>query len=160
MPLRNMDIRKKISLFVCIAFCLGGTLFDIIALREWQSTGRILKTGRQAQGMVVEMARRPRKIGETATPNSFAPVVQFNTEMGEQRKYYSTLYTAMQTYQVGQMVDIWYLPDDPAKATLKGGDAWILPLVFGIFGAAMCMIGYPWLVNILFFQNKPNDSVH
>ncbi|GEM_PF-1277473 len=149
-----MGIRKKINLVVCLVFCLGGTLFAIIALREWQSTGRILKTGKLAQGMVVEMARRPRKVGETVTPNSFAPVVQFNTEMGEQRKYYSTLYTAMQTHQVGQMVDIWYLPEDPAKATMEGGDAWVLPLVFGIFGFAMCLIGYPWLFNILFFSKQ------
>lgn len=154
MTLRKMDIRKKISLIVCIAFCLGGTLIAVIALREWQSTGRILKTGKLAQGMVVELARRPRKIGETTTPNSFAPAVQFNTEMGEQRKYYSTLYTAMPSYQVGQLVDIWYLPDDPNQATLKGGDAWILPLVFGIFGGAMCLIGYPWLVSILFFSKQ------
>lgn len=149
-----MEIRKKINLIVCLILCLGGTLFAVIALREWQSTGRILKTGKQAQGLVVEMARRPRKVGESATPNSFAPVVQFTTAAGEQRKYYSTLYTSMQTYQVGQMVDIWYLPDDPAQATLKGGDAWILPLVFGIFGAAMCLIGYPWLVSILFFSKQ------
>jgi len=114
-----MDIRTKINLFICLVFCLGGTLFAIIALREWQSTGRILKTGKQTQGMVVEMARRRRKVGETVTPNSFAPVVQFNTEMGEQRKYYSTLYTALPTYQVGQMVEIWYLPDDPLKSNAE-----------------------------------------
>ena len=149
-----MEIRAKLNLIICLVFCLGGTLFAIIALREWQATGRIVKTGMLAQGIVIEMARRPRKTGEQATPNSFAPVVQFNTQKGEQRKYYSTLYTALPSYQIGQMVDIWYLPDDPNKATLNGGDAWILPVVFGIFGSAMCLIGYPWLFRTLFFSKR------
>ncbi len=150
-----MDIRNKINLIICLAFCLGGTLFATIAIREYISTGHIIQSGKQAQGMVVEMARRPRKVGETGTPNSFAPVVQFTTETGEQRKYYSTLYTGLETYQVAQMVDIWYLPNEPNEATLKGGDAWILPLVFGIFGFAMCLIGYPWLFNII--RQKPRS---
>lgn len=149
-----MEMRNKINLLICLAFCLGGSLFAIIAIREWQMTGRILKTGNQAQGIVIEMTRRPRKVGEQTTPNSFAPVVQFTTDKGEQRKYYSTLYTALETYQVGQTVDIWYLPDEPEKATMEGGDAWILPLVFGIFGCAMCLIGYPWLFRILFFSKQ------
>lgn len=151
-----MEIKEKISLIFCLVLALGGTLFVTIAWREWRSAGRIIKMGTQTQGVVIEMARRPRKVGETITPNSFAPVVLFTTEKGEQRNYYSTLYSALDTYQVGQTVDIWYLPDDPLKATLKGGDAWILPIAFGIFGVAMCLIAYPWLVRILFafFKNK------
>lgn len=147
-----MDVSHKINLIVCLALCFGGTLFATIAFREWQRTGRILKTGKQVQGIVVEMARRPRKVGDRGTPRSIAPVVQFYTESGEQHKYYSTLYTALPNYQVGQTVDIWYLPDDPVKATMGSGDAWILPLVFGIFGFAMCLIAYPWLFRILFFS--------
>lgn len=152
--LDRMEISKKISLIACLAFCLGGSLFATIAIREYISTGHIVQSGKQAQGIVVEMARRPSKTGERATPNSFAPVVQFTTGEGEQRKYYSTLYTALNTYQVGQQVEIWYLPHDPNQATMKGGDAWILPVVFGIFGFAMCVIGFPWLFRILFFSKQ------
>lgn len=144
-----MEIKDKISLIVSLMIALGGTLFATIAIREYRNSGHILQAGVQTQGMVVEMARRPRKVGETVTPNSFAPVVQFTTEKGEQRKYYSTLYSGLNTYQIGQTVDIWYLPDAPDKATMAGGDAWILSLAFGIFGLAMCLIGYPWLFGVL-----------
>jgi len=154
-----MDMHRKISLIVCLAFCFGGTLFAAIALREWQSTGRILRAGRQAQGVVVELARRPRKVGEQSSPNAFAPVVQFSTDKGEQRKYYSQLYTANPGYQIGQVVDIWYLPDEPNEATLSGGDAWVLPIAFGAFGSAMGLIGYAWLFNILLKKRRPNDTV-
>ncbi|MEZ4960721.1 MAG: DUF3592 domain-containing protein [Saprospiraceae bacterium] len=140
----------KLSFIIFLMLATGGTLFAIIAWREWRSVGRIIKMGENAQGVVVEMFRRSRKVGETGTPRSFAPVVLFTTAKGEQRKYYSTLYTALDTYQIGQTVDIWYLPDEPDKATLKGGDAWILPVVFGIFGAVMCLIGYPGLFKSIF----------
>lgn len=144
-----MDLKTKIELVICLMLCLAGTLFLTIALREWRSTWHIVQGGNHTQGMVVEMARRPRKPGENLTPNSFAPVVLFVTDKGEQRKYYSTLYTALPTYQIGQAVELWYLPDQPEKATMQAGDAWVLPLVFGIFGIVMCLIGYPWLISII-----------
>jgi hypothetical protein len=144
-----MGLGEKINLIISLMLVLGGTLFAIIAWQEWNSVGRIIKLGEQTQGVVIEMARRPRKVGDPMTPNSFAPVVLFTTQKGEQHKYYSTLYTSLATYQVGQTVDIWYLPDDPLKATMKGGDAWILPVAFGIFGLVMCLIGYPWLFGII-----------
>ncbi|MBI1226527.1 MAG: DUF3592 domain-containing protein [Bacteroidetes bacterium] len=145
-----MEIKDKISLVVSLMIALGGTLFATIAIREHNKTGHILQAGVQTQGMVVEMGRRPRKVGERVTPNSFAPVVQFTTDKGEQRKYYSTLYSGLDMYKIGQMVDIWYLPNEPEKATMAGGDAWILSLAFSIFGLVMCLIGYPWLFKIIF----------
>lgn len=144
-----MGLKKKIDLAVCLMLCICGAVFAIIAIREWRSTGRILRMGKQTRGVVVEMARRPRKVGETGTPNSFAPVVLFLNENGQQQKYYSQLYTAVQSYEIGQQVDIWYLPEEPQEATLNGGDAWVLPLVFGIFGSVMCLIGYSWLFSII-----------
>jgi Protein of unknown function (DUF3592) len=144
-----MEIKQIINFAVCAMFVIAGTLFAVIAYREWRNVGRIIKMGEETQGVVIEMYRRPRKVGETGTPNSFAPVVLFTTNKGEQRKYYSTMYSTNNTYQVGQKVDIWYLPDEPEKASLKGADAWILPVVFGIFGGVMCLIGYPWLFGIL-----------
>ncbi|MCB0631019.1 MAG: DUF3592 domain-containing protein [Saprospiraceae bacterium] len=144
-----MDLKEKISLIVCMILCICGTIFAIIAIREYRSSGVIVRTGIQTKGVVVEMERRPRKVGENTTPNSFAPVVLFLNETGTQHKYYSQLYTAIPTYEIGQKVDIWYLPDEPQKATLNGGDAWVLPLVFGLFGGIMCLIGYPWLFSII-----------
>lgn len=144
-----MELKDKINLVICLMLVLGGSLFVTIAVREWFVTWQIIQLGEKTQGTVVENVRRPRKVGDKGTPNSLAPVIQFTTQRGEPQTYYSTLYTSPARYQVGEAVEIWYLPDDPVKAALKDGDAWVLPLVFGIFGLAMCLIAYPWLIRIL-----------
>lgn len=146
-----MEIKEKIWLGFCLMFAFVGTLFAVIAWNSWRSTYRIVRTGIQTQGTVVEHCEKPRRGLETRT-TSLAPVVQFFTTAGEPVKYYSQAYTTPVSHQIGETVTIWYLPDDPQKATLNGFDAWILPVVFGIFGAAACLIGYPALIQLLFRQ--------
>ncbi len=143
-----MEFRDKIWLGVCIMLALGGTLFAIIAWNSWRSTYRIIRNGIQTEGMVLENRRRPAR-GLEARPTSVAPVVQFVTPDGLTVQYYSQTYTTPATFQVGERVAIWYLADDPKQATLDGVDAWIFPVVFGIFGTAMCLIGYPTLISAL-----------
>ena len=144
-----MDIRNNIWLGASILLSLAGTLFAIIAYREWRSTGRIIKTGEQTIGMVIDNIKRPRRAGESFQSTAMAPAVLFITKTGEQHTYYSQTYTTPASYSVGDKVDIWYLPAEPNKATLKGADAWILPVAFGVFGLAMCLIGYTSLFSQL-----------
>lgn len=146
-----MEIKDKIWLGFCGMFAFAGTLFLVIAWNSWRSTYRIVRNGLQTQGIVVENVHKPRRGLEPQT-TSLAPVVQFFTSTGEQKFYYSQTYTTPAAYQVGETVAIWYLPDNPIEATLNGVDAWIFPVVFGIFGAAACLIGYPVLLKFLFRQ--------
>lgn len=144
-----MALKDKIWLGFCCMFAFIGTMFALIAWSSWHSTYKIVRNGIQTQGTVVENYRRPTRPSETRT-TSLAPVVQFFTESGEAVKYYSQTYTTPAIHEVGETVAIWYLPDNPQQATLNGADAWILPVVFGIFGAAACLIGYPALIKIIF----------
>ena len=146
-----MEFGDKIWLGFSGMFAFAGTLFLIIAWNHWQSTYRIVRTGVQTQGVVVENVHKPRRGLEPQT-TSLAPVVQFFTATGEQKLYYSQTYTTPVSHQVGEVVTLWYLPDDPNQATLNGVDAWIFPVVFGIFGVAAALIGYPTLLKFLFRQ--------
>jgi hypothetical protein len=143
-----MDLYVPIKLVFSIVFAIAGTLFLCIAYREWCSSYSIITQGIETEGIVVETFRKPRRTGEPIS-SAAAPVVQFMTQSGEVKKYYSSLYTTPCYYEPGQQVSIWYLPNDPTKATLNGKDAWILPIVFGIFGFVICLITYSVLIGLL-----------
>jgi Protein of unknown function (DUF3592) len=140
-------MRLNFGLIIGIMLALAGTLFSIIAFKEWRSTGQIIKNGIQTQGIVVDNVHRPRRIGENVTSTSLAPVVSYFTTTGQQKSYYSQTYTTPAEYKIGDTVNIWYLPSEPNLATLEGGEMWILPVAFGIFGFVMCLIGYPLAWN-------------
>lgn len=130
-------------------FTLVGSLFLVIAWRAGGQTLRILKTGTKTQGIVIENALRARRTGDRTNPTARAPVVQFRTDAGDTITFYSTDYTTPARHEIGQTVDIWYLPNDPQQASLDGGEVWILPTVFGIFGAVLFLIGLPMLLRAL-----------
>ena len=144
-----MELKDKVWIGFCLMFCLVGTLFLVIAWNSWRASYRIIRSGIHAQGIVVDLYSKPVRGLERRT-GSLAPVVQFYTASGEPVQYYSQMYTSPAMYQPGQTVDIWYLPENPQQATLDGPDAWILPVVFGIFGLAASLIGFPGLIRAIF----------
>lgn len=143
-------MKNLFSILFPAMFSLMGILFLFIAWRSGKDTVLILKTGIKTQGIVVENAIRSLKVGERGTPTSRAPVVQFRTQSSDLITYYSNNYTTPALYEVGQTVDIWYMPDNPQRATLDGKEIWILPGVFGLFGVVLSLIGLPWLIRLLF----------
>lgn len=142
-----MEIKDKIWLGFNLLFAFGGTLFLIIAWKAWSARYQIVRNGIKTQGMVLENVHRPMR-GLAKNTSSLAPVVSFTTERGNPQQYHSQTYTTSAQYTPGDIVDIWYMPEDPMKATMEGVDAWIFPTVFGIFGFAMCLIGFSGLSGI------------
>lgn len=142
-----MEIKQKIWLGFNLMFAFGGTLFGIIAWNAWSDSYKIVHNGLKTQGIVLENVHRPTR-GLSTKSTALAPVVAFTTTDGRQVKYYSQTYTTPSNYTPGQVVDIWYLPEDTKQATLNGVDAWIIPTVFGIFGTVLCLIGYSGLIGI------------
>ncbi len=137
-----------IRLIFVTVFALAGTLFLTISYREGSNKYMLFKKGIETDGVVIDTYRKPTRTGESRSLAT-APVVQFLTTGNQVRQYYSTLFTSPAGYQVGQHVRIWYLPEDPANATLDGKDAWILSAAFGIFGGVICLITYGILLNML-----------
>ncbi len=144
-----MAIQNKLSFIFPLMLAFGGTLFAIIAWNSYTETYRILQNGIQTTGFVIDNAPKPRRGNESVT-TSLAPVVRFLTAEGKETTWYSQTYTTPVRCQVGEAVEIWYLPEDPQQATLQDADAWVFPIVFGVFGTVMCLIGYPGLVRSFF----------
>lgn len=128
---------------------LAGTLFLIIAWNAWRDHSQIVLNGIKTQGIVLENVHKPIR-GVQKQTTALAPVVQFSTQDGQLKKYYSQTYTTPATYAPGEILNIWYLPEDPNQATLNGVDAWVLPTVFGIFGSVISLIGMGGLFGTLF----------
>jgi len=143
-----MDIFVKAKLIFALVFAFAGTMFLTIAYREWRANYRIVTGGIETEGKVVDTYRKPRRTGEQPS-TAEAPVVQFVAQDGAEHLYYSTLFTTPCSHQVGESVRIWYLPEDPQKATMNGKDAWVLPIVFGIFGSVISLIAYYAVFSIL-----------
>lgn len=135
-------------------------MFGFIAWSSWKATGRIVQHGISTVGIVEKLEKRARKIGETGSPTSVAPVVLYLTKEGQQMRYYSTTYSSLELYAPGDSVQLWYLPEHPQTATLEGPDSWILALSFGAFGAILLSIGFPWLAQLVLQQWRARASVH
>jgi Protein of unknown function (DUF3592) len=123
-------------------------LFLVIAYREWNTDYKIMHSGQVAEATVIGTYRKPRRTGETMT-YSEAPIVTFLGPKDTVVTFYATLFTTPCQYQIGQRVNIWYLPENPQKATLGGKEAWLLPMIFGLFGIAMCLVFYPICIRII-----------
>lgn len=129
-------------------FALVGTVFAIAAYISWKSTARIIQTGVETQGIVIDTHYSRDKRGRTTTAQ--APIVQFRTTDGTPITYYSQTYTTPASFTIGDTVKLWYLPNNPKEdVTLEGADSWLLPAVFGGFGVIFSLIGYPSLISSL-----------
>lgn len=138
------------SLIFPAMLTFAGLMFLTIAWRSGGQTLRILQTGTKTQGIVIENALRPTRANERYAATARAPVVRFKTQTGEEITFYSTDYLNPALYDVGQTVDIWYMPGNPQQASLKSNEVWILPGVFGAFGLAALLLGLPMLLRVLF----------
>jgi hypothetical protein len=143
---------SNITLYVCLALIVVGLVFSTIAYQSWRSTNKIIEKGLQTEGVVIEVVNRKDK--NKRTTGTQAPIVQFKTQKGDVIIYCSTTYTAPCSYYQGQIVLIWYMPENPQEATLKGADAYLLPLVFTGFGMLAFLFGLPTLfklfINLLY----------
>ncbi|AQG79596.1 DUF3592 domain-containing protein [Spirosoma montaniterrae] len=154
-----MTGKDKAWLGFCLLFAGVGTLFAIIAYRSWDNTYSIVRNGIQTQGVVIEN-RYKERINLKSRSTAMAPVVQFRTADGMSITYYSQTYTSPVQAEVGETVSIWYMPNNPQEATLEGVDAWLLPVVFGIFGVVFGLIGYSNLLPLLLSTRKNRSATH
>ena len=140
-------MKQNIGLAFFGLFALVGTIFLIVAYVNWQSTQRIIKTGIETKGVVIDNRYNIDRQGRTTS--SMAPVVQFRTTDGTPVTYYSQTYTSPPSFEVGQAVTLWYQPDNPQEPILEGIDGWLLPLIFGILGTIFVLIGYSGIISTL-----------
>jgi Protein of unknown function (DUF3592) len=140
---------SRISIVFALLFAMVGSIFLIIAYKEWAVKRKIISEGIETVGQVITLYEKPRKANEIRS-TSMAPVILFVTEKKQIIKYYSTTFLTPCPYQIGQQVKIKYLPKTPHEAILDWKDAWILSIAFGIFGGVICLITYTFLLKSLY----------
>jgi Protein of unknown function (DUF3592) len=121
-----------------------GLIFATIAYRSWNATTKIIEGGLKTEGQVIDLVHQKDKQGQTTGKQ--APVVQFKTQNGTDITYYSTTYSSRCPYAIGQVVPIWYMPDNPQEATLKAANAYSQPLIVIVCG----MLAFLFLLPMLF----------
>ena len=129
-------------------FALIGTGLLLGAYVSWHSTQRIIRTGIETTGVVIDTRYARDKKGVTTT--ALAPVIQFRTATGRPVTYYSSTYTTPARFEVGDTVPLWYLPENPqVDVILEGTDSWLVSAVLGGMGIIFALIGYPALLSAL-----------
>jgi hypothetical protein len=140
-----MSLSFNFSLIMTILAAIAGLIFSTIAYRSWSSTNNILENGLHTEGVVIDIISRTDRKKRTTT---YAPVVQFKTSKGEVVAYHSNVFTNPCSYVQGQLVPIWYMPDNPQEATLKGADAYLLPVLLTVLGAIAFFFSLPTLFKL------------
>ena len=73
---------------------------------------------------------------------TYCPIVQFSTETGQQVTYYSNTCNSPPAHQVGDSVEIYYDPENPEKAQIKGfWSQYLAVIIVGCIGLAFTLFG-------------------
>lgn len=122
---------KKFRKFA-IAFLAIGALFLIIALLLWNKTRSFLAHAQQTTGTVVELLEVRDKDDGSST---WKPVVRFTSRDGSDITFAASFSSKPAPYDVGESVEVLYLPDDPNEARIKGfASLWLGTAILGGMG--------------------------
>lgn len=98
----------------------------------------------EVEGKVIEMVRVR---DSENTGYLFAPVVRFQTVEGKTIEFESGLRSNPPAYRTGQTVTVFYDPDEPLSAAIKGFfSLWLMPLILSFIGAGFLVIGTAMVV--------------
>ena len=93
------------------------------------------RQGIEVQGEVVSFVQSCDDDGCT-----YAPVVRFQTKNGQSVSYESTYSSSPPAYDVGESVQVFYSPENPEKAAIKG-EGRVLRIIFTIVGGLIIVFG-------------------
>ncbi|MCC7465963.1 MAG: DUF3592 domain-containing protein [Saprospiraceae bacterium] len=126
----------------CIYFFFGifaaaGLLCGAISLGQVYSRYQVTSTGIHARGTVVDLLY---------SKNSVAPVVSYTDENGTKRLYESSSFTSINPPEIGDQLDLYYLPEKPNEVELEG-EGWfnLFPLIFFFTHGGVGFGGIYWL---------------
>ena len=126
------------------AFIPLGLLLLLGAAWAVSSTKTWLGHAVEVEGRVIDMVRtRDRE----NTGYLFAPVVRFQTLEGATIELESGLRSNPPMYRTGQTVSVFYDPDEPRSAAIKGFfSLWFMPIILGFIGSIFLIVGTAMVV--------------
>jgi hypothetical protein len=126
---------KKFRGFIYVFLGIG-ILMLILALVLWSKTRGFIARAASTQGTVTELVEVRDDDDGSLT---FKPVVKFVAASGEEISFTSSYSSRPAPYDVGETVEVIYLPGD---ARIKGfGSLWFGPLILGVLGTVFAAIG-------------------
>ena len=143
-----------------LLLCVGGLFAAGGAWLGWRNY-TLERDGLEATGRVVELAEKCETDPEDGYSCTYAPVVQFRTQAGQQVTFRSRYFRNPPAYQVGETVTVLYLPEDPHHAEIRGSGR-ILDGLFLALGGALILIGLVGLYGAIrspfSFKTISNDT--
>ena len=125
-----MSIIKYVFSLIGVGMLIG-TFF------WYQNVTSFIAKSETAQGKVTELVRS--RSGDSTT---YKPVVQFNGQNGELIEFMSSTGRSPPSYDVGEKVEVFYLPENPQNAKINGFfSLWGGPLIVGILGGIFFLVG-------------------
>jgi hypothetical protein len=103
-----------------------------------------LKSGTKTDGKVVEVNRNPGPLFSKEPGEGFAPVVEYTTISGNTLRHHSTTYRSPSRYEVGQLVQVWYVNyKSNREATLEDDEPGSFPGKLFLAGSIFILIALP-----------------
>jgi hypothetical protein len=118
-------------------FSLLGLGMLVGAFFWYKSTSEFLAVTTKAEGTVVEL-----RLSRSSDSTTYAPVVDFVTQKGEEVRFVSSVSSNPPSYTVGEEVGIFYLPAAPYDAKIDGFfSLWGGATIVGGMGGLFFLIG-------------------
>jgi len=123
-------------------FAFVGLMFVALSIFVWLHTYTFMQTAQvtTATGLLLSY-RAGYKSG------GYAAVFRFKTFDGRSVEVEENLRTNPPQFQVGELVDVLYNPEDPRQARInRWMNLYLVPLLFGGMGLIFCGIGFLMLL--------------
>ncbi len=131
--MRSRNDMTGALLAVGFADLVGAGLL-LLAFVFYQRTEAFIMRAWPTPGVVVGFER-----GDGDEPRA-APVVRFETQRGEERRFRADLYVAWRDYGMGDTVPVLYDPKQPSDARVDDSLLlWIAPLIAAAFGLILTL---------------------
>ncbi len=120
-----------------------GVVMLLVASVTYQSERRFVTSALRVGGTVVELERQSSSDGS----GSWYPIVQFETESGAPTRFRARVGSNPPSWEVGEAVEVLYLPNDPDSARLAGFfSLYIGTFVTGLLALIFGGIGGTWIM--------------
>jgi hypothetical protein len=125
------------KLFVAIFSGVGLVMLSVSGFLFYQET-HFLADAQVGQGTVIDLQRSESSKGGA----TYYPVVSYTTRDGKVVTFSSGVSTNPPSYEVGESVEVYYDPQNPNGAEIKGFfSQWFVVLIFGGLGLIFTSIG-------------------
>lgn len=119
-------------------FCGLGVVMMLVGVFLFMRTRQFLSSAQTAKGTVMQMVYSHSSEGG----GGYAPVYQFVTADGQTIVKQDSMSSNPPRFQVGQELDVLYLPDKPKKARInKRMNLYFLPTLFWGMGVIFAGVG-------------------